>query len=360
MRAAAVRESAAPPSGGAAPGPALVREVLEEYGALTREALEGYLPSLEPKRYLYDLLADYPRRGGKMMRPSICIAAGRAFGARLDEVVGSAAAIELLHNALLIHDDIEDLSMERRGKPALHVLHGVPIALNVGDALSLMSLRPLIENRWSIGPRLALAILEETDRMARESAEGQAIELGWIRDNVVDLDDADYFRMILKKTCWLAAIHPARVGAIIGSRGALGTDRFVRFGFFLGASFQIHDDVLNLTGDHGRYGKEIAGDLWEGKRTLILIHLLRSATREERARVRRVLAPTRERRDGDDVAWLAERVEHYDAVGYARQVAHGFAGAALHEFDRELGRLPESRDKGFLRALATWMFERTR
>src|SRR5215467_12555838 len=94
----------------------LVTETLHEYGALTQRALKHYLPDKEPRRFLYDLVADYPQRGGKMMRPSLCIATARAFGASLEEALGSAIAIELMHNALLVHDDIEDESEERRGR----------------------------------------------------------------------------------------------------------------------------------------------------------------------------------------------------------------------------------------------------
>jgi geranylgeranyl diphosphate synthase type II len=143
----------------AAKGTNLVPEVLREYGAITRAALRDYLPSREPRRYLYDILADYPGRGGKMMRPSLCIATARAFGARLEDAVRTAVAIELLHNALLIHDDIEDESESRRGRPTLHLLHGVPLALNAGDTLTAMSLRPLLENCDRIGMHIALRIL---------------------------------------------------------------------------------------------------------------------------------------------------------------------------------------------------------
>ena len=204
-----------------------------------------------------------------MMRPSMCIAAARLFGAPLENAMQTAVAIEMLHNALLIHDDIEDGSEKRRGRPTLHLLHGVPLALNAGDTLTLMSLKPLLENRIRIGERLTLRIIEETQRMAHECAEGQAMELGWRRYNTTEIDDADYMEMVLKKTCWLATIYPVRVGALIGSRDSVDLDPFVRYGFFLGAAFQIQDDLLNLIGDDG-YGKEIDGDIWEGKRTLML------------------------------------------------------------------------------------------
>jgi geranylgeranyl diphosphate synthase type II len=336
----------------------LVPEMLHEYGDITRSALKDYLPAKSPARYLYDLLADYPQRGGKMMRPSLCIATARAFGAQLEESLHTAVAIELLHNALLIHDDIEDESEERRGSPTLHLLHGIPLAINAGDGLSLLSLRPLIENQFKVGPRLALRILEETEQMARESAEGQAIELGWRRDNVVDLDDADYLTMVHKKTCWLAAIYPSRVGAIIGTRDGMDLEPFLRFGFFLGAAFQIQDDLLNLVADE-RYGKERDGDIMEGKRTLMLIHLLRSIDATDRERLLAFLRLPREERSQTDVDWVHDRMIAHGSIEHTQQIAHGLAGAALHEFRSIFSAVPDSRDKRFIEGLITWVFERT-
>jgi geranylgeranyl diphosphate synthase, type II len=335
----------------------LVPAMLREYGASTRAALAKYLPSREPRRYLYDLLRDYPQRGGKMMRPSICIAAARLFGAPLEDAMLTAVAIELLHNALLIHDDIEDGSEKRRGRPTLHLLHGVPLALNAGDSLSLMSFRPLLANRSRIGERLTLRLIEETERMARECAEGQAIELGWRRYNTTEIGDADYLAMVLKKTCWLATIYPVRAGALIGSRGSVDLDPFLRYGFFLGAAFQIQDDLLNLVGDKA-YGKEINGDIWEGKRTLMLIHTIRESTTAERRRLSEILDRPREQRKRPEVAWIRKLMKKYECTEYARKIAHGLAGAALHEYSLLSAGLPESRDKAFLEQIVTWVIER--
>lgn len=338
--------------------PPLVAETLREYGELVRGALAEYLPEREPSRYLYDLLAEYPKRSAKMMRPTICIASACAFGGRSEDALGSAIAIELLHNALLIHDDIEDESEERRGKPTLHRLHGIPLAINAGDTLTLMSLRPLLENATTIGPRLALKILEQAERTARESAEGQALELGWRRDNATDVDDAAYLDMVLKKTCWLATIYPSWVGAFIGSKGTAPIEPFIRFGFFLGAAFQIQDDLLNLLDHTGNYGKELDGDICEGKRTLMLIHLMRNATADERARLIDILSLPREEREPSAISWVRDLMDSYGCIDYARQIAHGLAGAALHEFSQVYGALPDSRDRRFLEGLATWVFER--
>ena len=88
----------------------LVNEVLGEYGLAAREAMERYFAAAARSPYLHDMVTDYPRRGGKMMRSSLCIAHARAFGAREDDAILTAAAIEMLHNALLVHDDIQDSS----------------------------------------------------------------------------------------------------------------------------------------------------------------------------------------------------------------------------------------------------------
>jgi geranylgeranyl diphosphate synthase type II len=325
---------------------------------MTRDAIAQQLPRAAPERYLYNLLADYPKRGGKMMRSSLCIAAARAFGGRLEEALPCAVAIELLHNAMLIHDDIEDGSLERRGRPTLHRTHGVPLAINAGDSLTLLGLKPLIDNRRALGPRLTALILEETMTMARETAEGQALELGWRRENVLHLDDTDYLSMVFKKTCWLAAVYPTRVGALIGTRGRIDLEPLMRFGFFTGAAFQIQDDLLNLESDLA-YGKERDGDVWEGKRTLMLIRLFNVAATEQKHRIAAILAQTRDHRTPEQVRWIRALMDEYGCLDYAREFARGLAGAALHEYAETFATLPDSRDKRFIEKLVTWVFERT-
>jgi geranylgeranyl diphosphate synthase, type II len=336
---------------------ALVQEVLEEYGALTRQRLHQYIPQAEPRSYLYELLADYPRRGGKMLRSSLCIAAARAMGASIEDAIASAVSIELLHNALLVHDDVEDASDERRGTPTLHALHGVPLAINAGDAMGLLSLRPLKDNIHRLGLATGLRIFEETERMAWESTEGQALELGWQRDNRTDISDEDYLQMVLQKTCWLTAIHPLRVGCIIGARGA-ALDPLIRLGFFFGAAFQIQDDLLNLE-PGAAYGKEIDGDLLEGKRTLMIIHALRHAGGDERRRLTAFLALPRSARSAEEVAWVHALLVDSGALEHARAVATGLGGAALFEFDQYFARVPASRDLRFIRSLLTWVVQRS-
>jgi geranylgeranyl diphosphate synthase, type II len=335
----------------------LVEELLAEYGALTRSHLQEYMPRDEPRSYLYELLADYPRRGGKKLRPSLCIAMARATGAPVEDAIPTAVSIELMHNAILVHDDIEDASRTRRGTPTLHALHGTPLAINAGDAMGLLSLRPLKDNIHRLGLATALRIFEETERMAWESAEGQALDLGWQRENRSDVTDEDYLQMVLQKTCWLGAIYPLRVGCLIGARGRMPLDTLIRLGFFYGAAFQIQDDLLNLQAGPA-YGKEINEDLLEGKRTLMIIHALRRGTGDERRELTEFLGLPRAARSSGAVARIRAILEHCGAIDHARTMAAGLAGAALYEFDKYFEGVPPSRDLDFMRSLVTWVLER--
>jgi geranylgeranyl diphosphate synthase type II len=342
----------------AGPDDRLVADLLREYGDVVRAGLKDYLQPREPDRHLWAPAADYPARGGRMLRPSLCIATARAFGAAPGDATRSAVAVELLHNAFLVHDDVEDESDTRRGRPTLHALHGVPIAVNVGDALSFLGLQALMDNRDHLGLSLTMRLLEDASRMVRESVEGQAMELGWRRDNALDLTEADYLTMVFKKTCWYTTLFPVRAGALIGTRTERDLDRFLRFGLFLGAAFQIQDDLLNLAGDGARYGKELAGDLWEGKRTLMLIELLRRVPPAERRRLADFLALPRAERREADVAWIRERMDAHGCLESARRVAHGLAGAARHEFASSFAGARDGRDKRFVGELVTWVLSR--
>lgn len=199
-----------------------IERQVAQYRDLTYRALLGQLPTREPRRYLYDLISSQLSHVGKGLRPALCIATCRAFGGSIERVLPSAVSIELLHNAFLVHDDIEDGSLWRRNRATLYVEQGVPIAVNVGDAMNAISIGSLTENIPVLGADLSYRIFHEAQHLVLQSIEGQALELGWTRDNIFELTEEDYLRMVLKKTCWYTCIHPCRIGALIGTAGAIG------------------------------------------------------------------------------------------------------------------------------------------
>ncbi|MFO7177828.1 MAG: polyprenyl synthetase family protein [Pseudomonadota bacterium] len=274
--------------------PPLIDEYLEECRELVLDEIRHVVPTRS--RYgpaLYDLMLDYPLRSAKGLRPAVCIATCRALGGTLEGVLKSAATLELYHNAFLIHDDVEDDSEKRRDEPTLHRLHGVPIAVNVGDGMLALALTPLLDNTRLLGLGKALAILQCVARMARESAEGQALELSWIRGARYAVREQDYFRMVHKKTSWYSFIAPMRIGALVANAERARLRLLGTVAALLGAAFQIQDDVLNLTAEERVYGKELDGDLWEGKHTLILTHALATCSAAERERALAILQKPR-------------------------------------------------------------------
>ena len=316
------------------------------------------IPDREPRKHLYDLVASQLGREGKGIRPALCLATCRAFGGDDQQALPSAAAIELLHNSFLVHDDIEDDSEYRRDQPTLHRQHGVPLAVNVGDAMNAMSVRLLKQNLSLLGPQLTARIFDEFDHMSIETIEGQAMELGWIRDNDCNTTEQDYLLMVLKKTAWYSFIHPARIGALIAEPDRTDLEGFDRFGYFLGTAFQIQDDVLNLVGDRKKYGKEIGGDLLEGKRTLILAHLFKNSTQPEKQRLREFLAKPRAQRAARDITWIYDRLRSYGSIEYARGAARDFAAGARRELEVAYAAARPGPDLDFVRALLDYMVDR--
>jgi geranylgeranyl diphosphate synthase type II len=310
---------------------------LRDCRALVLQEIVDLLPKQGPYRtVLYDLMLDYPLRQAKALRPALCIATCRALGGHLDVVLRSAAVLELYHNAFLIHDDVEDGSEQRRDRPTLHRQHGVPIAVNVGDGMLALALQPLLDNTRLIGLGRALRVLQVVARMARESVEGQAIELDWIRHGRWDLGDAHYVRMVYKKSAWYTFVAPMWIGAIVAHAGAPCIAALRRFAGLLGVAFQIHDDVLNLTAERERYGKEIEGDLWEGKHTAILLHALRAASAADRGRAIRILGRARPDAGGAvgptktpaDVRFLRRLIDEAGSLDYARGLSRRWAAKA--------------------------------
>lgn len=344
----------------------LVDRVLARAKACVREELERLFERNRVTGYgpLYELLADYPFREGKGLRPAILLASAVAAGGRVHEAQTSAAALELYHNAFLIHDDVEDASDYRRGRVTMLRSHGAAIAVNVGDATNVLAMQLLLENTSRIGVHRSLRVLQEIERMARESVEGQAIELGWIADRKFDLSDQDYVRMAHKKTCWYTVIAPLRIGVLCGHPPGIGYPTnedlvpLVELGHLAGIAFQISDDLLNLEADESVYGKEQAGDLWEGKRTLMLLHFLGAAPGAVKDRAMQILSTPRARKDPADVQWMLDSMAEIGSLAYGHEKAEEYAERAI-AVDRGLTDFYDpTEDRRFLREMLRYVIER--
>jgi geranylgeranyl diphosphate synthase type II len=275
----------------------------DAYLAECRSAAVRYITELIAARDrdhpAYRAVLDYPLREAKGLRPALVIAACRALGGGLAESLPTAAAFELLHNAFLVHDDIEDGSELRRHAPTLAVQLGVPRAVHAGDTMLSLALEPLLDNMRLLDLGRALRVLELVARVLRRTAEGQALELGWIADQRWDITPDGYAAMVTDKTAWYTFAGPLAAGAIVAEAAPAQIDELIRFALDLGVAFQIRDDILNLRAAPATTGKERWGDLWEGKRTLILALFFARAAPADAAFARAVLARPRPSVAGD-------------------------------------------------------------
>jgi len=322
--------------------------------------LTQLLPDSSPMRevdLLYKMMRDYPSRPAKGMRPFLCVTTCRAAGGTEGDAILTAACIELFQNWILIHDDIEDGSELRRGAPALHKKYSEALALNAGDALHARMWEALLRNRKSLGTEKTLDVLDEFSQMVNQTTEGQHLELGWVAAKRWDLREKDYYEMCTRKTSWYTIASPCRLGAIIAGADRKLLEQLRVFGMALGVAFQIQDDSLNLVGDQEKYGKAKSDDILEGKRTLILLHLLESAGQGERDRVISIMNKERGSKTDADVSFVLSLVDRYDAVGYARKRAAELLKEALATL-REIDWSGDKKSVEMLSSFARFAVER--
>jgi len=291
----------------------LYRPVQEDLDALVG-LIARELGADEP--FLDELVAHVLRTRGKLIRPALTFLCAQATGEPGPDRFLVAAAVELIHVASLIHDDIIDESTLRRGEPTANARWGNQVAVLLGDYLFSKSFHLLARvGRDDVQSRMALA----TVRMSQ--AELLQIRYG----NTPHMEEAIYFRIVEGKTAQLIASACA-CGALVSGADRELAERLGRFGLHWGIAFQITDDTLDLTSDPQVLGKPIGSDVRSGKVTLPVIHALRHARDGGRERLERIL------REGD-LETLREELVRCGSIEYARQVAHTHAGRALAELD---------------------------
>ncbi|MFZ2152582.1 MAG: polyprenyl synthetase family protein [Microgenomates group bacterium] len=267
------------------------------------------------------LISEYPRRFGKYLRPSLVMATALAMGAKTEAVLLTAAAMQLSEEWILIHDDIEDDSEERRGSPTLQKLFNVPLAVNAGDALHVIMWKIIgdIDNK---------KVFNEFYQLLNRTTLGQTIDIHWNTQNKLDITDEDIFLILESKTCYYTISGPMRLGAIVAGSTDSQLNTIYLFGRYLGRAFQIIDDILDLTSDFAGLKKQSFNDIYEGKRTIPLSHLLKLANAEELSTIKSIYSKTRAQKSESEVATIINLMNKYHTIDSARDMAKNFAQAA--------------------------------
>lgn len=306
---------------------------------MLKDCILQSLPIKHPNQELqdfYKLIRDYPERGGKHIRAELVLLSCEAHGGNPKKALEVAAALELFQNWVLIHDDIEDDSEERRGTPALHKLVGMPVALNVGDALHVYMWQ-VLHHLTGFNNNIWRKILFEFEHMIKRTAEGQHLDLTWVAKGYFEITEEEYFEMVTLKTAHYTVISPLRLGAFCAETNP--NEIFTEAGKDLGIAFQIRDDVLNLMPEI-TYGKEFAGDLYEAKRTLILAHTFAYASKAESTIIKSLLAKPRLEKTPDDINYLLKCLNRHGSLDYAQELAEQKAKRGLELLASSLESCP--------------------
>ena len=329
------------------------KAVLEEKKALVWPIIDHYLNTLAklppyckiPQKYqsLLDfhlkMLRDYPERQGKYLRPSLVLLTAQAMGFDQNKALKTATAMQLSEEWILGHDDVEDDSEQRRGKPALHKIYGKELAFNAGDGQHVLMWKILADNVDAIGIDKSRAIQNEFYQMLNRTVLGQTIELKWTQENKLDLTDDDILLVLESKTGYYTIAGPMRLGAILSGATEEQLDLIYNFGKKLGQCFQIVDDLLDLTSDFQGQKKQQGNDIYEGKRTIILGHLLRTASEQDRDGVIAILRKTRYEKTPQDIQTIMKLIIKHGSIDYAKKLAEKLASEAKYLFEKNLGFL---------------------
>lgn len=265
-----------------------------------------------------------PSASGKRIRPLLCLLSCAAAGGEWEQALPMAAAIELLHNFSLIHDDIQDNSPLRRGRPTLWVKWGEAQAINAGDAMfTLAHLAPHELTARGISPAVALAALKDFDLTCLKLTHGQYLDMSF--EGRQHITANEYLEMIEAKTSVLIAAA-AKVGALLAGADEARVNHFYEYGRNLGLAFQVQDDLLGIWGDPSLTGKSAATDLEKRKKSLPVVYGLEHSTEFAQAYAE-------PHQPGAALMEMAEKLEALGARDYAQQMAEHLSVEALHHLE---------------------------
>jgi geranylgeranyl pyrophosphate synthase len=287
-----------------------------------------------------------------------------ALGGKIEDTLPACAAFEIAHTWLLIHDDIEDWSEIRRGKPTLHILIGIPHAVNIGDYLNAKSYEALLLGKDIWGIEKTLKILRLFVEMYQKTGEGQATEIETRNAPLSEATVEWYEEMVLKKTGYYSGIVPCAIGSMIANVDEKRMEAIKSFGLNISKAFQIQDDIINVTmkkeeegispgTEGGGVGKDFAGDIAEGKRTLILIHAYENANEKDKEILRKLIG----KKDIgiEEKMKVIEIMKRYGSIDYAKKCAEDFLQKALNDLRKAI---PKEEKRRKLESLTMFLVQR--
>lgn len=339
-------------------------KILSDIKTLIDKEIEKHLPKKGDPQVLFDGCWKYFEYGGKRFRPALIALSCEALNGNPKDTVIAGAALEIAHTFFLIHDDLEDFSETRRGKPCLHITYGTPHAINMGDYLMMKIYDTLLSGKKVWGYEKTIRILELISEMLIITGEGQAMEIDQRDKDLSESTMEWYEKMSLHKTGYYSGGTPCAIGGVIANGTGKQIKTLKDFGFSMGVAFQIRDDILNLvmheeevniapgTGGGG-YGKDFAGDLKEGKRTLILVHAFQNANEKERNRMHKLVG--NKNITLEEKKEIIEIMNRHESIDFAKKYATKMMNGSIEKLKTSI---PATEGRKKLESIAEFLIER--
>ena len=309
--------------------PGMFTEYRADIGTALREALKGSAPVYNLLRYYMGWVdpEGNPTSGteGKYLRPTLCLFASEAVGGRREQAMPAAAALELIHNFSLIHDDIQDRDETRHHRKTLWAIWGIPKALVGGNVLRIIADSTLDNLRSaSIPPSRALPVVNQLTQAYLEMIEGQYLDIAFEGKREVGLKR--YLDMIARKTGALIRCS-FTMGALVGSSEAKVAEAFRESGKALGFVFQVRDDILGIWGDEESTGKPVGADIRRKKNSFPVVYAMSQASGEAKRHLSRIY--DKEELDDSDVEDVLHIMEQLNVQQHAHALAAEEGEAAV-------------------------------
>lgn len=334
-----------------------VTAILETYSAYTNGEMRRIIESRKKTGRLQDMMmyhlgwlderlepCDF--KGGKQLRSTMCLLTCEAISGDYRKALPGAAAVELVHNFSLIHDDIEDGDEKRRHRDTVWKIWGIPQAINTGDAMDVVSYMAIMDLK--VDAQTMVDVLQVFNDTIMQLCEGQYLDMDFQTRETVTVDE--YVEMISGKTAALIEASAA-IGAMAAGADRETVRHFRSFGHKIGVAFQIQDDLLGIWGDPAKTGKSARNDIRNKKKTLPVLYAMQYSA--EKGELKRLYA--KERFSEADIDRVFDILTKSNAYEYTARKAGQLKDEALAELD---GLCPGSRAMEDLRAIGRFLVDR--
>ncbi len=321
-----------------------------KYKEIIYKKIINYMPQGEPQHFNNEIIRTYIDRKGQYRRPIYLLAWTQLYGGHIEDALLPAAVQQISEDYFLMHDDLIDKNMLRRGKPALHKLFGEEIAIIAGDTVHMILWKMAIDATLSLNSKIGMTYFNKLYDIMMVTHQGQYYDINNSINGkrLLDFTEEEYFKSIHAKSAYYSVYGPMQCGAIIAGADKEEMEKIKEYGTLCGNAFQIKDDILDCISTEEVLGKSIGTDVRESTRTLILWHTVHNANLNTLKRIEEIYAK-RDKSD-DEVKFIIDKFKELGSIDYAEKRAAKLTEMALDAFERNTKNINNEYAKNIARS----------